>query len=152
MEYIKPIIDKVLAVLEARTPALLDAVPLERFQAFGRLFTGVEENFPALEVMPVRTEFDPECQGYEHEAHQVQIKLAIMGAEPDQVTDAAMAYVKAVTAALAASWPGDWADLISGGQIQRLFVRAHDYGPLFAREAVLARWPVIDLIIEAVET
>ena len=149
MEFIAPIVDKILAVLEARTPALLGA--RAPFAAYGKQFTGIVPNFPAVYVMPVRTEFDSEATGASHQAHQVQIKCAVEGSEPDAIVVEAVAYMTAIHEALAASWPADWAGVLSDGQVEALLVRGHDYGPLFERGNVLARFPELDLVVMAVE-
>lgn len=149
MEFISPIIDKILAVLEARTPDLLGV--RDAFFTYGRQYTGIVPNFPSVWVMPVRTEFDPEATGASHQAHQVQIKFAIQGSDPDAIADAAAAYMKAIHEALAASWPADWLDVLADGRVQALLVRSHDYGPLFERGSILARFPELDLVVLAVE-
>ena len=150
-EGIKPIIENVLAVLQARTPALLQAAGLDEFVDFGKQFTGVAQNFPSVWAMPVRTAFDADSQQTRHQAHQVQIKFVVSGVEPDDVTAAAMDYMQAIDGALAASDPGDWQGIIQGGVILRVFVEGHDYGPLFERGGALARFPELELIVETEE-
>ncbi len=148
-EYIKPVIDAVLAALEARVPA---ALPTDRepIVEYGRQFTGIIANMPALYVMPRRTLFDPDAQGIENMAHELQITLAVSGSQPGDVTDAAMAYVKAVHDAIKAA---DAAReiTVTGGQVNRVFVVSHDYGPLFEKGGGLARFPEIDLLVEVAE-
>jgi len=144
-EFIKPIVENVLAVLKDRTPGELGA--REPFVEYGTQFTGVVTGFPALWVMPVRSEFDAESQGYMHEAHQITVTFGVTGSEPGEVTDAAMAYMKAIDAAIQASWPADG----SGLGVMRIFVRSHDYGPLLNRGGVLARFPELDLVVETAE-
>ena len=149
-EYIKPVIDRVLAVIEKYLPTTLpaDRAPVREF---GRQFTGVVAAMPALYVMPVRTGFDPDAQ-YLHQAHQVQIKLAVLGSEMGDVTDAAMDYVRAVDLAIAAGEAaGEFANAVTGGVVSRVFIASHDYGPLFERGGGLARFPEIELIVEAAE-
>lgn len=148
-EFIEPVVDKVLAVLAARTPALLAAENVPAFRAFGKQFRGVSVNFPEVWVSPVRSEFDAEMQATSHQAHQVRIKFGVGGSEPDVVTEQAMAYMRAVHQALAASWPGDWA--IDGAQVTRVFVRGHDYGPLFVQQGTMARFPEMDVVVETHE-
>jgi hypothetical protein len=149
-DFIAPVIDRVLAVLEKYMPATLP-VDREPVVEFGRQFTGVVANMPSLFVMPVRTAFDADAQ-YLHEAHQVQIKLAVSGSQPGAVTEAAMAYVRAVDLAIAAAEAaGEFADAVTGGQVLRVFVAGHDYGPLFEGHGGLARFPEIELIVEVAE-
>lgn len=150
-EFIKPIVENALAVLQSRTPALLQAESLAEFEHYGKQFTGVVQNFPAVWVMPVRTVLDPDAQGYRHEAHQVQIKLAVHGSEPDDVTAAAMDYMAVINRAIEASDPGDWQGVSQGANVLRVFVQGHDYGPLFERRGMLARFPELELIVEVAE-
>lgn len=148
-EFIAPIIENALAVLKQRTPGLLAGRDL--FVNFGKQFTGVVSNFPSLYVMPVGTAFDADAQHLVHQAHQVQVKLAVSGAEPDLVTEAALAYMRAVDLAIAQSWPKDWEGKLQNGVVLRVFVERHDYGPLFERQGALARFPELDLIVETEE-
>lgn len=151
VQFIKPIIENAIAVLRARTPALLRAAGREEFVDYGKQFTGVAPNFPSVFVMPVRTVFDADSQHMRHQAHQVQIKFALSGSEPDDVTAAAMDYMTAIDGALAASDPGDWQSVIADGVVLRVFVQGHDYGPLFERGGALARFPELELIVEVEE-
>ncbi len=149
MEFIGPIVDKILAVIEERTPALLGS--RDPFATYGKQFNWIVQNFPAVYAMPVRTEFDAEATGAAHQAHQVQIKIAIQGSEPDEIAVEAEAYMRAVHEALAASWPDDWLGTLADGKVQALLVRSHDYGPLFAKDNVLARYPELDLVVMTIE-
>ena len=72
--------------------------------------------------------------------------------EPDDLTDAAMAYMRAVDLALDQSFPADWeGKLGANGVVLRVFVSGHDYGPLFERGGVLARFPELELVVETEE-
>jgi hypothetical protein len=144
-EFIAPVIDAVITALAKYTPATVPA-DREQFVDFGRRFTGVVQNFPSLYVMPVRTVFDPDVQGPIVQAHQVRIKLAVTGSTPDEVSDAAMAYVRAVHLAIAAA---DAAGEFSA--YLRVFVIGHDYGPLFDGGGRIACLPEIELTVEVAE-
>lgn len=137
-------------MLEKYMPATLPA-DLEPVVEFGRQFTGVVGNMPSLYVMPVVTAFDPDAQ-YLDQTHQIQIKLAVSGSAPGDVTAAAMAYVRAVDLAIAqADAAGEFADAVTGGEVKRVFVSRHDYGPLFEGHGGMARFPEIDLLVEVAE-
>ena len=149
-EFIGPVIDRVLAALEKYMPAALPA-DQDPVMEFGRQFTGVVANMPAVYVMPVRTAFDADAE-YLHQVHQVQIKLAVSGSTPEDVTAAALAYVRAADLAIAqAETAGEFCDAVTGGNVLRVFVSAHDYGPLFEGHAGLARFPEIELTVEVAE-
>ncbi|KKM18469.1 hypothetical protein LCGC14_1665410 [marine sediment metagenome] len=150
-EFIKPIIETAIAILQARTPALLRAAGLDEFVDFGQQFTGVAPNFPSVWVMPARTVFDADSQHMRHQAHQLQIKFGVSGTEPDDVTAAAMGYMQAIDGAIGASDPEDWQGVIQGGAVLRVFVQGHDYGALFERGGAMARFPELELIVETEE-
>ncbi|SRR5581483_3105864 len=153
-KFVGAIVDAALAILQARTPAALAALtpPRDPFADYGRLFTGSVQNFPAVWVMPLRTTFDPDQQEMRHQAHEIKIICAVAAGEPDELAAAAAAYLAAIDAAIYASDPEDWAAALGpDGQVQRVFIRAHDYGPVFEGRGMLARFPEIDLIVEAEE-
>jgi len=148
-EHIGPIVEKVREILRERMPAALGA--RAPFVEIGKSWTGVNVNPPSAWVMPVRTDFDGEVQGYLAGMHTITIKFGVAGAEPDLVTDEALVYMAAMDAALEASWPGDWAGTLEHGSVLRVWVRSHDYGPLFERGNMIARFPEMDLVIETAE-
>jgi hypothetical protein len=148
-EYIEAVVAKALAVIEARVPALVAAEGLEPFAEFGAKWAGVAVNLPGVWVMPVRTEFDDEVDG--RQAHQITVKFGCSGASPEEVSQAAMQYMRAIHRAIKASDPADWQDCLKAGVVLRVFVRSHDYGPLFQKEAAIARFPELDLIVECTE-
>ncbi|HWQ55683.1 MAG TPA: hypothetical protein VN442_18495 [Bryobacteraceae bacterium] len=149
-EFIAPVIAKLTEILQARTPALLAAAQRGEFVDWGHAWTGVFGGIPGVRVSAVRSEFDPESTPC-HARHQARIKLAVTGTDPDDVHAAAIAYVKAVHLALAASWPGDWVGTPAGGVTIRLFVMGHDYGPLFEGKGMVVKFPEMDVLVETEE-
>lgn len=149
-QFIEPIVNTALSVLQARTPALLAAAGLGAFRDFGREFTGVTVNFPGVYVMPGKTQFDPEGT-LRHQLHTLTIKFAVEGMTPEAIATAAIGYMKAIDDALTASDPDDWADALAGGEVGRIFVQTHDYGPLYQRGQVMARFPELALLVETQE-
>jgi len=148
-EFIGPIVEKVREILRARMPAALGA--RAPFVEIGKSWTGVNVNPPSAWVMPVRTDFDGDVEGYLAGRHIITIKMGLTGAEPDLVTDEALVYMAAMDAALVASWPADWAGTLEHGSVLRVWVGSHDYGPLFNLGNVIARFPEMDLVIETAE-
>ena len=138
---IRPVIDKLLEVLAARTAG---------FAQFGRLYTGVAPNLPAVWVMPGRTVIDPEASTL-HQAHLVTIKFGVENSDPDELMNDAMDRMKEIHAAIEASWPGDWVDAVTGGQVQSVTIREHDYGPTWTAGGMVAKFPEMDLLIEVEE-
>lgn len=151
-EFVGPVVDKMVEVLKKYTPGELGA-GLAEFADFGKQFTGVVQNFPAVWVMPVRTAFDVESQHTRHGLHQVRIVFAVSGPEPDEVTVAAMAYMKAIDAAIAKSEVNrDWEGVLgASGVVQRVWVEEHDYGPLFQKGGVMTRFPEVAVLVEVEE-
>jgi hypothetical protein len=150
-QFIAPIIDNMLMVLQKYTPGLAEQAGRAPFVDFGKRFTWNVVNFPSIWVMPVRTAFDTDAQNMRWERHQVQIKFAVQGSEPDDLDDAAMAYMAAIDNAIAQSDPADWADILTGGVVLRVFVQGHDYGPLFEKGGMMTRFPELELIVDAEE-
>ena len=87
------------------------------------------------------TDFDTEGSG-RHSLHRLTIKFGVNGADSDQVTVDAMAYMKAVDDALTAAVDA-WDSAMS-----RVFVAGHDYGPLYEKGGGFARFPEMHLEVE----
>jgi len=138
---IRPVIDKLLEVLAARTTS---------FVQFGRLFTGAAANLPGLWVMPGRTAIDAECSTL-RQAHLITVKFGVEHSDPDSLMNAAMDGMAEIHGAIEASWPGDWVDAVTGGQVQSVTIREHDYGPTWTAGGMVAKFPEMDLLIEVEE-
>ena len=140
-QFIRPVIDKLLEVLAARTTS---------FVQFRRLYTGAAENLPAVWVMPGRTAIDAECSTL-RQAHLITVKFGVENTDPDGLANDAMDRMKEIHAAIEASWPGDWVDAVTGGQVQSVTIREHDYGPTWTAGGMVAKFPEMDLLIEVEE-
>lgn len=149
-ELIAPIVSTMLSVLQARTPALLASADLPPIAQWGSEWTGVVLAWPALWAMPIRTQFDPEGS-LRHQLHDLTIKIGVQSTTPEQLATLAMAYMQVIDAALDASDPADWAAALTGGEVTRLFVQGHDYGPLYQRGNAMARFPEMTVQIETQE-
>jgi len=150
-EFIKPVADAVLAALVKYLPATIPS-GYDQMAEFGKQFTGIVNNSPACFVMPGRTVFNPDAQNYRHQAHDLTVILALTGSETGDVTEAAEVYVAAVDGALAMAWAaGDFAGILTPGNVLGLFVSSHDYGPLRSKDGMLARFPEISLTVETAE-
>ncbi len=146
-DFIAPAIESVKAIIEKYTPALLEAQGLDPFRHCGKEFTGVVHAVPAVWVMPARTAFDPESVGTRAQEHTLHLLLAIGGAEPDDLATMAAAYLKAVDDAISGSAFEDW--LIAP---TRVFVREHNYGPLFVgKDGWMGRLPEMFVVVGAEE-
>jgi hypothetical protein len=145
-ELIGPVIERIVAVLQARLPGLVE----EPFVEFRRLWTGQAANLPAVWVLPVRTVFAEE-ESTLHQAHQITVKFGVAAGDPEDLAAAVIDTMRGVHRALEQSWPGDWGDAVEGGQVQSLFIREHDYGVVFQAGGMFARFPEIDLVIEVQE-
>ena len=144
-EFIGPVVDWLAGVLtgEALEDALL-AAGLEAFAEVKKSWTGVVINWPPCSVMPRDTDFDPEGTAV-HGTHGLTIKFGVSGEDSDQVASDAMAYMLAIDAAIAGS-AGTWLP-----QMSKVFVKRHDYGPLFSKDNSFAKFPELHLEVETYE-
>lgn len=147
-EFIGPVIERMLAVLQARTPGLLGDRPA--FASYGRLFTGGAGNLPAVWAMAARTQFGDE-EATLHQAHQITIVFGVEAGDPEELARLAMAYMRAVHLAIEMSWPGDWADVIPGGVVMVVRIREHNYGSTWAGGGTIAKFPELDVVVEVQE-
>ena len=146
--YVRPVVDAVAAVLEKYTPALLAAMetPRDPFREYLRAFTGQLKNPPAVWVMPGRTAIDPEATVLRQQS-VITVRIGVTGSEPEDLMDAALDYVRAVSdAVLVASGGADW-----GQDILRVFPEVHDYGPLYTQGKAFARFPEVHLVADHAE-
>jgi len=145
--YLRPVLDAVQAVLEKYTPGLLAALNRPPFVEFLRVFTGQLKNPPTAWIMPRRTAIAEEPTALEQKS-EVMVKIGVLGSEPEEVVEASLDYVKAVTdAVLMADPAADW-----GINILRVHPQIQDYGPLQDQGRTFARFPEVHLIIDHAET
>lgn len=146
-QYITPIVASLVAILAEYTPALLEGSGYGPFVDSNLTFTGVIGNPPAVWVMPVKSLIDDEGTT-QKEKHTITVKFAVTSSEPDDLTNAAMAYMVAISNAIDSAQITDW----QGGIIPlRVLVFEHDYGPLFERDGKLARFPEAHVLVEVEE-
>jgi hypothetical protein len=144
-DFIGPVVDWLVGVVTGEALAeLLVAAELEAFAEVKQSWTGVVINWPPVSVMPRATAFDAEGTAV-HGTHGLRIKFGVCGDDPDQIAVDAMAYMKAVDQAIAAS-VGTWPAAVS-----KVFVSRHDYGPLFSRDKGFAKFPELHLEVETYE-
>jgi hypothetical protein len=116
---------------------------LAPFAQVTQSWTGVVINWPPAAVMPRTSGFDPEISAGSHSENLLTVKFGVNGPDPDQVAADAMSYMLAVDAAIEAAprLP----------QISRVFVQAHDYGPLYEKDGGFAKFPELHLVVEVYE-
>jgi hypothetical protein len=150
-EFMKPIVDRAIAILKARTPNLLgpERTP---FADYGKTFTGAVQNYPSVWVQPVRTGFSEAAQHTRRQTHVLVVKIAVSASDPAELCEAALDYVSAADLAFTQSDAADWNGALAGGVVMRVFVRGHDYGPLSERGGALARYPELEVIVETEES
>jgi hypothetical protein len=139
-----PIVAWVVSLLSApTTAAALTAAQLTPFGDVRESWTGVIVNWPEAAVMLRNIAFDPEIEGARQEAMSLTVKFGVNGADPDQVVSDAMGYMAAIDAAInGAAWLP---------QMSRVFVAAHDFGPLFSKDGSFAKFPEMHLVVEVFE-
>lgn len=144
--YISPVVAAVVNILTTYMPAALTDTGYGPFVAIGKLFTGVMDNPPEAWVDGVRTQIDDSGNSLA-ERHDITIKFGVTATDPDDIQAAAVVYMKAIADAIDAAQPADWGTVIPN----RARVIEHDYGPLFVKGNVLARFPEAHLEIEVNE-
>ena len=133
-----------MGVVQDGTTEPLAEAGLDPFAEVRKSWTGVVMNWPPAAVMARNTTFDPEGTSI-HGMHEFTVKFGVNGADPDQVADDAIAYMKAIDAALTAA-TGTWLPAMS-----KVFVRMHDYGPLFQLDGKFGKFPELQLEVETYE-
>ena len=142
--FIGPVVDWVIATLQAATPGLLSAAGVEPFGEFRKSWTGVAINWPPVAVMPRASDFDPETTSV-HTMHGLTIKFGVSSDDPDAIEVAATVYMKAIDDAITQA-TGTWL-----AQMSHVHISRHDYGPLFGKDGGFAKFPEMILEVETYE-
>jgi hypothetical protein len=146
--YIAPIVTAVQGILTNYMPALLEGTGFGPFMCIGQEFTWIMNNPPEAWVMGVRTQIDDSGNSL-YEQHDITIKFGVIASDPGDIPASAFVYMKAISDAIAAAQPADWAP---GPIPNHAHVVAHDYGPLFVfKSGGLARFPEAHLEVEVNE-
>jgi hypothetical protein len=153
-EYISLAVREVQRAIREGTPALLGATELPELTSVERIFTGMAKNPPQAWVMPMRSQFGAEGSLI-NQVHQLTVKIAVTGGEPELVGEAALRYVWAVDEAIR-GW--GLPTMTIGGQptawdarVMRVFVTEHDYGPVWEKDRTFARLPELHLAVQMSE-
>lgn len=148
-KYITPVVAALQAILAQYMPGALDGSGYVPFVDIGEVFTGVMDNAPEAWVMGVRSQMDDEGNVW-NEKHTVTVKFGVTATDPDDLGQAARVYMKAITDAVNSAAPADWT--AAGGSVpNRVLVYEHDYGPVFEKGGVLARFPEAHIDVEVYE-
>ncbi|HEX4311884.1 MAG TPA: hypothetical protein VHZ25_17775 [Acidobacteriaceae bacterium] len=143
-ELIKPILDRFALLLNTMT------MPngLTPFATIGRAWTGLLVNPPGAWVMPGRTAFPNQGEGTTRsQIHAITIRLGLTGADPEELTARALAYVQAVDAAIEELLDVSWPDFV-----KYVYVVEHDYGSMWTKgQGSVAMWPDIHCQVEVEE-
>ena len=136
-QFMAPLVAWLVGVVEGATFGSLPG-----FADVKQSWTGVAVNWPMAAVEPRVSNFDPEISAASHSENRLTVKFGVQG-EPDQVTADAMSYMLGIDAAIqaAARLP----------QMSRVFVEAHDYGPLYQLTGGFAKFPELHLVVEVYE-
>jgi hypothetical protein len=143
-ELINPVLQRFKAILST----MQMPTGLAPFQTVGIAWTGLLVNAPGAWVMPGRTVFPNQGEGTTRsQIHAVTIRLGITGADPEELTGRAIAYVQAVDAAIGALRDVDWPNFV-----KYVFVAEHDYGSMWSKgQGSVAMWPDIHCQVEVEE-
>lgn len=137
-DYIQPVVDWLKDALQNANMG-----DLEAFSDVQESWTGVIQNWPAASVMARTSSFDGEMTGGSHSRNELTVKFGVNGIDPDQVVRDAMAYMKAIDAAIKGA---AWLPAFS-----RVFISQHDYGPLYELRGSFAKFPELHLEVELYE-
>ena len=139
-EFIGPVVEWLVGVLGQME---FGDLGLEAFAEVRQSWTGVVVNWPPAAVMPRSSAFDPEIQGLSHSSNLLTVKFGVNGTDPDEVTRMAEKYMKAVDDAIRRATPPE--------QVTHVHIHQHDYGPLYGREGMIARFPEMHVEVEVYE-
>ncbi len=141
--YISLALDEIRRAVTEGTPGLLASRDLPPLNAVGGIFVGMTKNPPECWVMPAKTQFGEEGT-FINQIHAVNVKVAVVAGEPELVVEAALRYVWAIDEAIR-GWV-NW-----DARVLRVFVREHDYGPVFEHASTFARFPELHLAVQMSE-
>lgn len=143
---IGPVLQWLVDVLKNMTPAQYGG--LEPFAEVHQSWTWTFMNWPPVGVLPRTSTFDPEIMGATHSANELTVRFGVNGADPDQLMADAIAYMLAIDAAIQAA-----ATAAPCPNSMRVFISAHDYGPMFggASGGGFAKFPELHLTVEVTE-
>jgi hypothetical protein len=144
--YIAPIVTALQGILASYMPDALEGSGLPAFLQVGAVFTGIMNNPPEAWVMGVRTQIDDAGNSL-FQKHLVTVKFGVTASDPDNLWTAAAVYAKAISDAIAAAQPADWGVVVPN----HATVIEHDYGPVFQKDGVLARFPECHVEVEVNE-
>lgn len=141
-DYIRAAVELVISAISAETPTLLAgfARPLEPFVEVKMTPIGVAINSPACYVMPDVTNYDIEGNPI-RQYHQVIVRLAIAGTDPEELVGWCFDYVKAVHEAV---------ENAGVGATLRTFVVRENFGPLRVAKG-FAMFPEITVAVDMEE-
>lgn len=139
--FIEPVCDALMALLQAVT---VDDLP-----PFGRVELGSTVTLispPEASVIPLQTAFPDggASNGSRVQEHFITVRLGLVGSDPEQLTRDALAYVRAVDAAISSYT--DWPD-----SRLNVFVASHNYGVMFKGDRGVAYWPELQVQVSAEE-
>lgn len=156
--HIKPLVAKMLTVLQARTPQLLSAASRDPFVDYIDWWNGVIVNHPTVCVLPGSSEFDRESEQARKASHAMLVRAVFISTEPHDLNQAAFDYVKAIDDAIVASFPAlsltsqdDWSGTPALGQVNGIWIASHQYGMSRRVGQGIEAWMDVPVIIETEE-
>jgi hypothetical protein len=159
LQYIEPVVDAMIAVLEKHTPAACRARNVPAFRETKIAWNGIVENPPALYVLTGMEVFDRAQQQSIEAGDLLLVRAAFIGDSPDAVTRLAFKYAGVLYDAIRASFPSlankygaaaptDWNN-IPGVKVTDLWILSGDYTqPAKVANSILSR---VDVTV-AIET
>ena len=144
--FIRTAIEVVETAIKENSPALLGACTPARkpFASYGRAFAGVMPNPPSVLVEPMRTQLGGEGN-YLDQQDVVTVLIGLVAGSPEELQDAMLDYVAAVTIAILA------ARLDAAGTVTRVWPEVQDYGPLYKTGGGFGRFAEVHVVADRAE-
>jgi hypothetical protein len=141
--YLRAAVMAIDAALQARTPALLEALGRPAFTEFRRADTRIMPNPPTCWVTPLRNAIGDEGQALP-QLGQVLVTIGLAGTDPDELVRSGMDYMAAVTDAIesVAEWTPN---------IRHVHPGAQDYSARIKMQSGFAIFPTVTVTVEATE-
>jgi hypothetical protein len=143
LEFIDLALGQVQRAIATATPALFEERHLDPLNSVERVFAGMAKNPPQCWVMPKNTVFADQ-ETLVGQVHQLTVKIAIAGGDPEAVGAAAIAYTRVVDEAIR-----EWCKW--DARVMRVFIQMHDYGQLYEAKTGFVRFPDLHLMVQQQE-
>ena len=171
-QFTKPLVRQLVGIIQRDQRAALDFVGgagvFADFQDYQFALTPITQ-FPAVQLTPLRIDFDEEAVGTLHQVVQLGCVVAVSHQDPQPLAELLEDYVRAVDAIFNTIVPSDFtaaltlthrmfsggsittAGIQAGSAVTKLFVASHDYSEIKAQHDKFAMAGILSVIVEMEE-